>query len=300
MSTPVDVPVDVRVDVSVDVPEQAVPRTSRSRSLGRLAMNQATVPRWSTAEAIEGCTRAGYAAIGLWRDRLEPGGAKRAGELARAAGLAVSSLCRGGWFCAPDAAGRRERAADNRRAVDEAAELDAAMLVLVCGPATTRDLEAGRREVSDAVAELAEYARPAGVPLAVEPMHPMYCGDRSVVVTLPQALRIARSVVEGGVGVVLDSYHLWWDPDLTASMAGAASSVLGVQLADWLAPPPHPLEGRGMLGDGTIELRRFVELADATGYAGPLEVEIFNREVWRADPTETLAVVARRYAEHVA
>ncbi|MHB1599605.1 MAG: sugar phosphate isomerase/epimerase family protein [Acidimicrobiales bacterium] len=284
----------------VDAALKTSPRTSPSTSLGRLAMNQATIPRWSTAEAIEGCTRAGYGAIGLWRDRLEPDGATRAGKLARAAGLAISSLCRGGWFCAPDAAGRRERAADNRRAVDEATELGAAMLVLVCGPAATKDLGAGRREVSDAIAELAEYARPAGVPLAVEPMHPMYCGDRSVVVTLPQALRIARSVVEGGVGVVLDSYHLWWDPDLTASIASAAGNVLGVQLADWLAPPPHPLEGRGMLGDGTIELRRFLELADTTGYTGPVEVEIFNREVWQADPTETLAVVARRYAEHVA
>ncbi len=267
--------------------------------LGRLAMNQATIPRWSTAEAIEGCARAGYGAIGLWRERLAPDGPGRLGARAHTAGVAISSLCRGGWFCAPDDASRRRRAADNRRAVDEAAELGAAMLVLVCGPAVTKDLAAGRREVADALAELAAYARPAGVPLAVEPMHPMYCGDRSVVVTLPQALALARST-PGGVGVVLDSYHLWWDPDLEAATAAATGAVLGVQLADWLAPPPHPLEGRGMLGDGTIELRRFLRLADATGYGGPVEVEIFNPTVWDADPEETLAVVARRFAEHVA
>jgi sugar phosphate isomerase/epimerase len=263
-------------------------------------MNQATIPRWSTAEAIDGCARAGYGAIGLWRERLEPDGPAKASARARAAGIAISSLCRGGWFCAPDAVGRRRRADDNRRAVDEAADCGAAMLVLVCGPAATKDLEAGRREVADAVAELATYARAAGVPLAVEPMHPMYCGDRSVVVTLPQALEIARSVADGGVGVVLDSYHLWWDPDLATAIADAAGAVLGVQLADWLAPPPHPLEGRGMLGDGTIELRRFLSLADGTGYGGPVEVEIFNPAVWDADPAETLAVVACRYAEHVA
>lgn len=264
----------------------------------RLAMNQATIPRWSTSAAIDGCARAGYSAIGLWRDRLADTGVDHVASAARHAGLTVSSLCRAGWFTAADRAARHQRALDNRRAVDEAATLGASMLVVVCGPAATKDLEAGRREVVDALTDLAVYARATGVPLALEPMHPLYCGDRSVIVTLAQALSIARAIP--GVGVVLDSYHLWWDPDLESGMGAAAGHVLGVQVADWLAPLPHPLEGRGMLGDGVIELRRFLELADTTGYLGPVEVEIFNPDVWRLEPSDTLRLVARRFAQYVA
>jgi sugar phosphate isomerase/epimerase len=264
-----------------------------SGELRRLAVNQATVPRWGTEELIEGAARAGYGAVGLWRDRLADCGTDRARDAARAAGIAISSLCRGGWFCAPDAAGRRARMEDNFRAVDEAAELGALTLVLVCGPAASNDLEAGRREVAEAIAELAGYAAPRGVELAVEPMHPLYCGDRSVIVTLAQAL-------EHGVGVIVDSYHVWWDPQLEASIAASAGRILGFQLADWLAPPPDPLNGRGMLGDGTIDLRRMRRLVDAAGYDGPIEVEIFNPSVWELDPAETLDLIAARYREHVA
>jgi len=265
--------------------------------LGRLAINQATIPRWTAEEAIVGCARAGYGAIGLWRDRVAECGAGRAASLARSEGIAISSLCRGGWFLGSGAAEERhERMRENFRAVDEAAELGAATLVLVSGPAPTKDLEAGRREVRDAIAELAGYAAPAGVSLAIEPMHPMYCGDRSVVVTLAQALEVASSIGGDVVGVMIDSYHLWWDPALEAAIAAAGGRILGLQLADWIAPPPDPLNGRGMLGDGTIDLRHFKALVDATGYVGPIEIEVFNPAVWQIDPEETLRTVAARYA----
>jgi sugar phosphate isomerase/epimerase len=271
------------------------------RSVARLAMNQATVPRWSAAELIEGCARAGYGGVGLWRDRLgEEGGAALARRAERC-GLAITSLCRGGWFLAAEEGERRARHEDNRRAVEEAAELGAAMLVLVCGPAPDRDLEAGRQQVVEAIAALAEHARPAGVRLAIEPMHPLYCGDRSVIVTLAQATAIARRLApDDTVGVVVDSYHLWWDPELPGALAGAGERILGVQLADWLAPPPDPLNGRGMLGDGSIDLARFCALVDGTGYRGPVEVEIFNPEVWAQEPAEVLTLAAARYAELVA
>lgn len=270
------------------------------RGLGRLAMNQATIPKWTSEEAIEGCARAGYAALGLWRDRIGEAGASRLGRLARAADVKISSLCRGGWFCASDEVGRRARMQDNFRAVEQAEALGAMTLVLVCGPAANNDLETGRRQVADAIAELAEFAVSARVPLAIEPLHPLYCGDRSVVVTLAQALRLAVSTSAGGVGVMLDSYHLWWDPELEAGLGAATDRVLGVQLADWIAPLPDPLNGRGMLGDGTIDLRRFRAGVDATGYRGPIEVEIFNPQVWAIDPEQTLELVAERYLEHVA
>jgi sugar phosphate isomerase/epimerase len=268
--------------------------------LERLAMNQATVPRWSAAEAIEGCARAGYVAVGLWRDRVNESSPARLARTAEAAGVQISSLCRGGWFCAADAAGRRARMEDNFRAVEEAAALGAGSLVLVCGPAPGKDLKAGRLQVAESIAELAEFAAGAQVPLAIEPMHPLYCGDRSVVVTLAQALNLARSTPGAGVGVMIDSYHLWWDPEIEAGLAVAGDRVFGVQLADWIAPPPDPLNGRGMLGDGTIDLRAFCASVDATGYRGPVEVEIFNPDVWALEPAQTLQLVAERYLEHVA
>jgi len=262
-------------------------------------MNQATVPRWSAMEVIEGCARAGYLGVGLWRDRIQEDGVVRIAKYAARLEIEITSLCRGGWFLAPDATARRAREEDNRRAVNEAAELGAHMLVLVVGPANDRDLETARRSVGEAICELASYAMTRGVSLAIEPMHPLYCGDRSVVVTLAQALRMAELTRSDGVGVVLDSYHLWWDPDLEQSIANATGSILGVQLADWLAPPPDPLNGRGMLGDGSIDLRRFCELVRAAGYDGPVEVEIFNPEIWALDPAEILELVAERYLANV-
>ncbi len=266
----------------------------------RLAMNQATVPNWTAAQVIDGCARAGYGAVGLWRDRVSESGASQLARRARAAGVQISSLCRGGWFCAPDELGRRARMEDNFRAVEEAETLGALALVLVCGPANDKDLQAGRRQVAEAIAELAEFAAPSRVPLAIEPMHPLYCGDRSVVVTLGQALRLASAVGTGRVGLMIDSYHVWWDPEFDAAVSAAGDKVLGLQLADWIAPPPDPLNGRGMLGEGTIDLRGFCAVVDAAGYSGPIEVEIFNPEVWALEPDRALEVVADRYRKYVA
>ncbi|MDA8298003.1 MAG: sugar phosphate isomerase/epimerase [Actinomycetota bacterium] len=265
----------------------------------RLSINQRSVPSLSVPALIEACTRHGYRNIGLWREPVAATGPGEVARLVERAELRVTSLCRGGWFLAPDASARRAREDDNRRAVDEAAAIGADCLALVCGPALTKDLAAARREVADAIATLAEYAREVGVPLALEPMHPLYCGDRSVVVTLAQATAIAQGAGPG-VGVLLDSYHLWWDPDLEAALADAAGLVHGLQLADWLAPPPHHLNGRGMLGEGTIDLRRFCQLVEElTAYRGPIEVEIFNEELWATDAEEALARIATSFASEV-
>lgn len=263
-----------------------------------LSINQATVPRWSASEVIEGSARAGYTGVGLWRDRVQAEGPRPLAKLARALGVEVTSLCRGGFFLAPTAEETKARMDDNRKAVDEAAELGAPVLALVCGPAPGRDLASARQAVAAAIGELAAYAATAGIALAIEPLHPLYCGDRSVVVTLTQALDMARSANSGTVGLVLDSYHLWWDPQLEHGIAQAADAVLLVQLADWLAPPPDPLNGRGMLGDGCIDLRAFCRTVRSAGYVGQFEVEIFNPEVWAVDPVDTLEVIARRYEEH--
>ena len=219
-------------------------------------------------------------------------------RLIRDAGLRVSSLCRGGFFPAATPSARRERIDDNRRALDEAAEIGTEVLVLVCGPAPDRDIDAARRMVEDGIAAVIPYAAERGVRLAIEPLHPMFAGDRSVVVTLAQANGMVERLDSPHVGVAVDVYHVWWDPEVYVQIARAAGRILGFHISDWLAPPPDVLLGRGMMGDGVIALRTIRQAVDATGYEGPIEVEIFNEEIWKSADRGLLERIQQRFLEH--
>ena len=261
--------------------------------MSRLSLNQWTTRRWSVAEAVSGCVRHEIASIGLWRDHVAEHGLEATATLVRDAGLRVSSLCRGGFFTRP---GWRD---DNHRAIDEAAVLDAACLVLVPGglPPGSKDLVGARAQVAEALAELTPYARERGVRLAVEPMHPMYCADRSVVSSLAQALDLAPPEV----GVTVDCFHVWWDPEIVAQIARAGDRIASFQVCDLLDPlPADVLLGRAMMGDGVIDFTPLCAAVAAAGYTGDIEVEIFNADVWAADPDEVLATMKRRYAELIA
>jgi sugar phosphate isomerase/epimerase len=269
------------------------------RDLSRLSLNQATVQSWGVKEAVEGCARAGIPWIGLWREKVAAVGLAASVRLVRDAGLRVSSLCRGGFFAAATAEERRARDEENRRAVDEAAELGAEVLVLVCGPAAGKDIVAGRAMVEEGIARLLPYAAEHGVRLGIEPLHPVFAGDRSVVVTMGEANALAERLRSPWLGVVIDVYHVWWDPELYAQIQRAAPHTFGYHVNDWLAPPPDSLLGRGMMGDGVIELRRIRTAVEAAGYTGPIEVEIFNRAIWDAPGDEVLATMCERYLAHV-
>jgi sugar phosphate isomerase/epimerase len=263
--------------------------------IARLSLNQMTTERWSLPEAVEGCARAGIPFIGVWRHKLAETGLQRGARLVRDAGIKVSSLCRGGMFPAASAAERAARLDENRRAVDEAAELGTEVLVLVCGPAPDRDIGGARRMVEEAVGQLVPYARQAGVRLGIEPLHPMFAADRSVIVTLDQALHIAGQHDPSDAGVVVDLYHVWWDPDLYNAIGRAKGRILGFHVNDWIVPTPDLLHGRGMMGDGVIELRRIRSAVEEAGYAGPIEVEIFNRDLWATPGDQVLALMKERY-----
>jgi sugar phosphate isomerase/epimerase len=263
--------------------------------LSRLSLNQATTQNSGMVATIEGCARAEIGWIGVWRDKLLELGPVETARRLRSAGIRASSLCRGGFFPAATEAERQSRIDDNRRAVDEAAEIGAPVLVLVSGPPFDRDIDLARQQVEDGIRALLPYAEERGVRLAIEPLHPMFAGDRSVVVTLGQANALASRLGSASVGVAVDVYHVWWDPDVYAEIARAAGSIVGFHVSDWLAPPPHHLLGRGVMGDGLIELRRLREAVDAAGYSGPIEVEIFNQRVWDTPPEEVLALVKERY-----
>ena len=267
--------------------------------IGRLSLNQMTTERWSVPEAVDGCARAGVPAIGLWRHKVAETGLKQSARIVRDAGLHVSSLCRGGMFPAATAAERQARIDDNRCAIDEAAELGTDVLVLVCGEAPDRNIQAAREMVRDGIAELVSYARKRGVKLGIEPLHPLFAAERSVVVTLAQALDIAQQFDPNEVGVVIDVYHVWWDPQVYEQIKRAAGRILGFHVNDWIVPTPDLLLGRGMMGDGVIELRRLRSAVDAAGYAGPIEVEIFNQALWNTGGDEVLALMRDRYLAHV-
>ncbi|MGW7551860.1 sugar phosphate isomerase/epimerase family protein [Streptomyces rimosus] len=270
----------------------------------RFSLNQQTIKQWSLPELADGCARAGVRGVGLWRAPVQEYGVAAAAQLVRDAGLAVTSLCRGGFFTASDPKGRADALADNRAAIEEASALGTDTLVLVSGglPPGSRDLYGARERVADALEELAPYAAEAGVRLAIEPLHPMYAADRCVVSTLAQALDLAERFPAERVGVVVDTYHLWWDDTIGSQIerAGSAGRIAAFQLADWVTPlPAGVLLGRGQLGDGAVDLRWFREQVDAAGYRGPIEVEIFNPSLWERPGAEVLAEVVERFTTHL-
>ncbi|MFF3246479.1 sugar phosphate isomerase/epimerase family protein [Streptomyces sp. NPDC002870] len=259
-----------------------------------------TVKQLTLPELTETCVRLGIGAVGLWRVPVRAYGVDAAAKLVRDAGLTVTSLCRGGFFTAIEPAERARALADNRTAIDEAAALGTQTLVLVSGglPAGSRDLPGARERIADALSVLAPYAGERGVRLAIEPLHPMYAADRCVVSTLTQALDLAERFPASQVGVVVDTYHIWWDEAAPTAVAraGAAGRIHAFQLADWTTPlPAGVLNGRGQLGDGVIDMREWRERVEAAGYGGAIEVELFNEGLWTRDGVEVLRETAGRY-----
>jgi sugar phosphate isomerase/epimerase len=274
-----------------------------------LSINGATIRKQADLSGIiDACARHRIAAISPWRDQVEAIGLKSAKRTIKDAGLKLSGYCRGGLFPADDAH-RSEMRDDNRRYVDEAAALGAPCLIVVAGglpqyarpgSAPSKDIVGARAEIEDGLAELLAYARSARLPLALEPLHPMYCADRAAVNTLAHALDIAARLdpqQTGALGVAVDVYHTWWDPDLYASIAraGRDKRILAYHVCDWLVPTKDMLNDRGMMGDGVVELPRIRAAVEAAGYAGLIEAEIFS-EHWWAQPIDTvLATCVERY-----
>lgn len=275
-----------------------------SDELSRFSINQMTVKQLELPALVDHCARLGIPAVGLWREPVAAYGLEAAAKLVRDAGLAVSSLCRGGFLTAADDEGRTRALADNRAAIDEAAALGTDTLVLVSGglPAGSRDLVAARARIGEALAELAPYAGERGVRLAIEPLHPMFASDRCVVSTLDQALELAAPFPASQVGVVVDTYHVWWDDHAPAAVAraGATDRIHSFQLADWTTPLPEGvLNGRGQIGDGAVDMRAWRERVEATGWTGFIEVELFNDGLWARDGVEVLEETARRFVSEV-
>jgi sugar phosphate isomerase/epimerase len=260
----------------------------------RLSLNTATVRKqWNLAQAIDGCARHQIPGISPWRDQVAQMGLASAVKAVKANNLTVTGLCRGGFFTAKD---WRD---DNRRAIEEAHELGAQCLVLVVGGLLpgSKDLHLSREKVKEGIASILPEARKAGVPLAIEPLHPMQAAERACVNTLEQALDICDALGDG-IGVAVDVYHVWWDPKLKGQIERAGKKrILAYHICDWLVPTRDLLNDRGMMGDGVIDLPRIRSWVEAAGYAGFQEVEIFSElDWWQRDPDEVLRTCKERAA----
>lgn len=272
---------------------------AEDKLMSRLSLNQITIDQWSLQEAVEGCLRHEVPWISVWRHKIKEIGLKQSKRLITDAGLDVSSVCRGGMFPAATAKERAERIDDNKRAIEEAAELGTDTLVLVCGPSADRDIDTARKQVEEGIDQLVPYAKDYGVKLAIEPLHPMFAADRSVINTMDQASTIAEKYHSDEVGVIVDVYHVWWDPNLYQEINRAKGRILGFHVSDWKVPMADMFKGRAMMGEGVIEINRMRKAVEEAGYHGPIEVEIINQSLWDRDGNDVLQEVKQSFAKHV-
>ncbi len=269
--------------------------------LSRLCVHTITTKPWSIEEATDRYAAAGVKGITVWRDTLEGRNVSQVGQALRNAGLEVVSLCRGGFFPAADAVGRWKAIDDNLRAIDEAHDLGAPFIVLVCGAVPGQPLEESRKQIADGIRAVLERAEGSGVSLAIEPLHPMYADSRSAVNTLRQANDMCDAIDSPRVGVAIDVYHLWWDSDLEDQIArtGRARRLFAFHVCDWKSPTLDILNDRGLMGEGCIDIRNIRGWVEQTGFNGFNEVEIFSNIYWEMDQGEFLEQIKEAYLRYV-
>ena len=268
--------------------------------LSKLCIHTITTKPWKIEDAAVKFSAAGVKGITVWRDALEGRNIKKTGEFLRENDLTIVSLCRGGFFPAKDANKRKAAIDDNRKAIEEAAELGTSMLVLVCGADPSQSLEESRKQIQDGIAAIIPDAAAAGVKVTIEPLHPMYADTRSAINTLAQANDMAEELNSPWVGIAVDVYHLWWDPMLEKEIVrcGENGHLAAFHICDWKSPTTDMLLDRGLMGEGCIPVKKIRRWVEATGFDGFNEVEIFSNAYWKEDQDEFLQKIVTAYKEH--
>ncbi len=268
--------------------------------LSRLCVHTITTKPWPIEKAAPEYAAAGIGGITVWRDALAGRNIPQTANMLRDLNLAVVSLCRGGFFPAQTQVARQAAIDDNLKAIDEAAALGAPLIVLVCGAHPGQPLTESRQQIQDGIAACLPYAEAAKVKLAIEPLHPMYAGDRSAINTLALANDLAESLNSAWVGVAVDVYHLWWDPDLENQIkrCGKNNHLAAFHICDWKTPTLDMLNDRGLMGEGCINLKQIRSWVEATGFSGYNEVEIFSDIYWQQDQHQFLEKIKEGYLRH--
>ena len=268
--------------------------------LSKLCIHTITTKPWNIEEAAKKFSAVGVKGITVWRNALEEKNIKETGKILRAHDLTIVSLCRGGFFPNKDPNKKQEAIDDNRRAIEEAHELGASMVVLVCGADPTQSLEESRKQIHDGIATILPHAAAAGIKLAIEPLHPMYADTRSAINTLAQANDMAEVLNSQWVGVAVDVYHLWWDPNLEKEIkrCGKNNNLFAFHICDWKSPTTDMLNDRGLMGEGCIPIREIKQWAEQAGFNGFNEVEIFSNKYWQQDQHDYLKKIIKAYKEN--
>jgi sugar phosphate isomerase/epimerase len=268
--------------------------------VSKLCIHTITTKPWNIEEAAKHFSTAGVKGISVWRDALEGRNIKQTGKMLRDHDLTIVSLCRGGFFAYKDSNKRKSAMGDNRRAIDEAAELGAPLLVLVCGADPSQSLGDSRKQIQDSIGELIPQASAAGIRLAIEPLHPMYADTRSAINTMKQANDMAEELNSPWVGVAVDVYHVWWDPSLEQEIkrCGENGHLMAFHICDWKLPTMDMLLDRGLMGEGCIPVKQIRSWVEAAGFTGFNEVEIFSTTHWKENQSEYLQKIIKAYKEN--
>lgn len=275
---------------------------NQSLDLSRFAINQITTPTWTMPQAIDGYARHGVSGIAVWRNFMDDYGVAQTARHLTDAGMWVASLCTSAWFNDPLSVGGMKKGIDNnKRILEQAAEIGAPSVVMVVGSMREgdKDIAAHRASIHEALFELAPFADSVGVKLGLEPLHPMYAGNRSVLNRIKDAVDWCDALGDSAA-LVPDTYHCWWDPDFEAELRRAGKDrITTFHLCDWLAETRN-LRDRGMVGDGVIDFHHIRQMLDEIGYQGPFELELFSElDWWKRDPDETVRIGIERCAPYV-
>ena len=273
--------------------------TSEHTDLSKLCIHTITTKPWKIEDAAKNFSEAGVKGITVWRDALDGRNIRQAGQMLRDNNLTIVSLCRGGFFVDKDVSKRKQAIDDNRKAIEEAAQLGTSMLVLVCGADPSQPLEESRKQIRDGIAAILPDASAAGIKLTIEPLHPMYADTRSAINTLAQANDMAEELNSSFVGVAIDVYHLWWDPFLEKEIkrCGENGNLSAFHICDWKVPTTDMLLDRGLMGEGCIPVKKIKSCVEAAGFTGFNEVEIFSTAYWKEDQSEFLKKIIKAYKE---
>jgi sugar phosphate isomerase/epimerase len=268
--------------------------------LSQLCIHTITTKPWSIEEAAKNFSAEGVKGITVWRDAITNRNIKQTGQLLRDHGLKIVSLCRGGFFPAKEKEKRQTAIEDNLRAIEEAADLGAPLIVLVCGADPAQSLEDSRKQIQEGIETVLPKAKASGIKLAIEPLHPMYADTRSAINTLAQANDMASEINSPYVGVAVDVYHLWWDPFLEQEIkrCGENNHLFAFHICDWNSPTTDMLNDRGLMGDGCIPVNKIRSWVEATGFTGFYEVEIFSNKFWQQDQSDFLKKIIEAYKEN--
>lgn len=273
---------------------------NETRDLSQLCIHTITTKPWDIETAAKHFSAAGVKGITVWRDALEGSNIQQTGRMLRDHDLSIVSLCRGGFFPNKEAAKRQAAIDDNKRAIEEAAQLGTSLIVLVCGADPSQSLEDSRKQIYDGIAAVLPDAAAAGVRLAIEPLHPMYADTRSAINTIAQANDMAEAFDSPWVGVAVDVYHLWWDSCLEKEIrrCGENGNLFAFHTCDWKVPTTDFLLDRGLMGEGCIPVKKIRSWVEATGFTGFNEVEIFSNAYWKEDQAMFLKKIIKAYQEH--